>query len=114
MNVKSVTCATKGCGYSPFPMEVGHYQRATRTHESFKCPQGHDNFFASESDLEALERKNRTLCKDNQRLSRIIDEQVGRCPWILCVFEAQDRQGLRTHMRARHGMPTLAAVEEVA
>ncbi len=114
MKIVSITCATENCGNSPFPLEEGHYRRARRTHENFYCPQGHSNYYDSESDLEKLTRINRGLRRDITRYQQTIADQIGHCPWIQCDFEARDQQGLRTHMRARHGMPTLAAVEEVA
>lgn len=124
METVAVTCYHPGCGYSPFPMEEGYHNRCRHTHETFICPGGHRQHFAQET---AEERTIRTLRADLdwaknrathwQNEWRIQVERVAHplCPWPGCDFQGNGMNGLRSHMRARHGMPTLAAVEaEVA
>jgi hypothetical protein len=116
MQVKEVVCCYEGCGYSPFPMEEGFFDRAKRTHEFWTCPAGHRQHFASET-LE--ERRIRELRAEVERVTELAQsyrKQLAHpwCPWVGCEFQAASLTGLQTHLRARHGMPTLAAVSEVA
>lgn len=112
MDVHWITCATKSCGYSPFPMESGFYKRAHRTHEDFRCPTGHINFYPGESDLEALERQLKAAKSNAEWWKAQARRDKRRCPWVECYFEGKTVEGLGNHMRAKHGMPTFAEARE--
>jgi hypothetical protein len=114
VNIVEVTCGAKGCGYSPFPMEEGFYKRCVRTHETWYCPGGHARAYLGKT---AEEEKIERLLRDNDRLLVTIADlrEALNHPWCLwpgCEFRATGTAGLRTHMRAKHGMPTLATVQE--
>lgn len=91
--------------------------RLRRTHEFFRCPAGHDQHFGGET---AQERTIRELKERVAKLEHTITwqrEETDRlrmerweCRWSGCEFEGKNLAGLRTHMRAVHGMPALALV----
>ena len=125
MKIVEVSCGKKGCGYSPFPMEENYYDRVRRTGETWYCPGGHPRCYnggRSKEEIQADEIAQ--LEKRVEHLRRNLDWQVTYrhekeaerwiCRWTGCEFQAANLHGLRTHMRATHGMPTLAVVEAEA
>ena len=113
------TCIYKGCGYSPFPMEANYYERCRKTGETFRCPAGHQMVYNGGLTRDQKRIKELTSelsfwkeTAEDYRLQR--DKALRACQWIQCGFHASDRAGLHTHMRARHGMPTLAEVAEAS
>ena len=118
MEIVQITCATPGCGYSPFPMEEGYYQRAKRTHEHFLCPAGHSNaFLAATKEERIIKEQGKSILALRQRVRRLelaLVEAHSDCPWIECEFIGATPGGLRTHLRAAHGMPTLAMAAEAS
>lgn len=118
MNTVSITCYQKGCGYSPFPMEKGFYERARRTHESWHCPAGHAQHFAGESDEDRLERENKHLRRERDRWQANYERawrDARICPWPTCrEYVYSSRDSLYDHMRRAHGMPTVALVREAS
>lgn len=115
--VEWVTCYKAGCGYSPFPMERGLYDRCVETHEDFICPNGHRQQFAGESQRERAGRLERRI--EHYRLVIVdlrdmLNQARCRCPWTGCGFQSTSEQGRSTHMQRMHGMPTLAALEEAS
>jgi hypothetical protein len=115
--VEWATCPTKNCGYSPFPMDKGYRDRVKRTGERFICPAGHGIVFnggltADQKRIEELTREIVWYKADNEQLRDIRRRLEVTCQWIECGFMASSQAGLHTHMRARHGMPALAALRE--
>lgn len=115
METELTQCATAGCGHSPFPLSSAFVARARRTGETFFCPAGHSLHFG-----EGTEAQQRRRIKDLEiRLEEAFAEKtlISRtCPWVGCPFVAAsgdewNRAPLHTHMRAIHGMPTLAEVK---
>lgn len=92
-----------------------------KTGETFYCPNGHDLSFnggrtADQKRIEELERDLRRTRESRDNYKERLDIAVRTCPWVGCAFVAAeaptwDRRALHTHMRARHGMPTLAVVQ---
>jgi hypothetical protein len=119
VRIVEVTCGVSGCGYSPFPMEENYHARVQRTGEWFRCPAGHNIHY--NQGLTADQKRIKALESDLAFWKEMADDYRGQrdlavrsCQWIECGFVAKDWTGLRTHMRARHGMPTLAAVQEAS
>lgn len=114
------TCYRSGC-HGRVCLAAAVYRRAQETHEIFYCSAGHGQHFIAETDKE---RTIRELRQEVERLNRRVgwrDEEIERlrserwvCRWSGCEFEGADDRGLRTHMRARHGMPTLGLVRSEA
>jgi hypothetical protein len=119
MTVVEVTCYKDGCGYSPFPMSAAYNARCRRTGESFICPAGHSQFYnggltADQKRIKELERRVEGLKEYNEQLRETQRRLTVTCQWIECGFMASSEAGLHTHMRARHGMPALAALREAS
>lgn len=111
---ETLTCPTEGCGYSPFPMDAGFMARARKTHETFYCPAGHSQYFAGKSKEEKLADEIASLERRIVDYRERLEEAQRSCRWIECFFVGATRQGLHQHMRAVHGMPTLAQVAEAS
>lgn len=124
-----VSCAKSGCA-NVMCLTDEVEARLRETHESFYCPMGHNNYFPAktraEKRIEELEREvgrlNRRIGWEREQAERMV-QAAGMCPWPGCEFATEhvtfrfdsfDLSALRTHMRAAHGMPTLAAVEAKA
>lgn len=125
MKIVEVSCGKAGCGYSPFPMEENYYNRVKRTGETWYCPGGHPRCYNKGKTREEIQRETISrLEKQVDHLRRNVNNQVRWrheaeaerwiCRWTGCGFWGANLHGLRTHMRASHGMPTLAQIEEVA
>jgi hypothetical protein len=118
MNTVDVQCATARCGHSPFPISAAFDQRARKTHETFYCPAGHALHFGGETEQEkeirVLKGQLRSADTDRDYWRRRAKRLEVTCQWIACGFEAKDLAGLHTHMRARHAMPSWAALEAEA
>lgn len=111
-----ITCATSGCGYSPFPQEAGFNRRARQSHELFYCPAGHGNYYAQKSDVEQLQDRVAELKRELDDARFELSRAERSCPWIACGFVAAagdrwDQRALWSHLRQVHGMPTLVEVE---
>lgn len=119
METEPIQCATAGCGYSPFPMTTAFVARARRTGETFFCPAGHSLHFGEGSDGRERRKLRERLEDLEGRLRQVLFEKTvlsRTCPWVGCPFIAAsgdewNRAPLHTHMRAIHGMPTLAEVK---
>ena len=105
-------CSRKGCGHSPFPISVAFLKRARRTHETFYCPAGHSQWYPGESDIERLELKLKKAESSAAWFKAQADRNTQKCPWVQCYFMGKTVDGLGTHLRAAHGMPTQAEVTE--
>jgi hypothetical protein len=119
VNTVAITCCVEGCGYSPFPMERGFYDRALHTHEFWHCPAGHSQHFVGETDQQKrhrleVERLNQQIANWRRHAEAL--EALGRtCPWPTCrEYVYSSRDSLYEHMRRTHGMPTLALVREAS
>ena len=119
MQIVTITCCEPGCGYSPFPMEQGFYNRAQETHEWWTCPTGHKQHFVGESDKDRqhrleVERLERRIADWEGAYNRVSAESR-RCPWPTCRdYVYASRDSMFEHMRRIHGMPLLAAVREAS
>ena len=108
----TLMCPRSGCGHSPFPVTVAFERRARRTHETFYCPAGHPQGFSGESDLERLKRRLKKAESSAAWFKAQAERNTRKCPWIQCYFMGKTVEGLGTHLRAAHGMPTWAEVAE--
>jgi hypothetical protein len=115
MKTVEVSCAWEKCGYSPFPMEAGFYDRAQKNKETFYCPAGHANIFSGKpwrEEKQTLKRRIELL-KEERTFYKDQSLRAWRtCPWPECDFVASsgnswDRRPLWNHMRAKHSMPAL-------
>lgn len=118
-DVAWITCATAGCGHSPFPIDKQFEQRARETHESFYCPAGHSLSWKIES---RKERNHRLVVEQLKRESRSWEagyyrerREARRCPWPTCrTYVYASRDSMYEHMRRIHDMPILAAVRDAS
>ncbi len=111
MDTELVTCATAGCGHSPFPMSSGFIDRARETHEWFSCPAGHGLSFHGESTTETAARRLKAAKTSRDYWKNRADRLERTGPWNGCespVFVSV--QGLQSHMRQIHQMPSWAAL----
>jgi hypothetical protein len=121
VDVVSVQCADCGVIFG-IPSDIEPNRR--RDHKSFYCPNGHSQFFPSESDVERAERllkeeqarHQRTIARENEErkarekaernLKRVKDRvNAGVCPECNRTF-----QNLARHMHCKHGTGTDAKI----
>lgn len=107
----SITMVTEvciSCGI-PFGIPLNYRDRLKETHESFKCPNGHGQYYPGESEKEKLSRELRK--KENELAQKIaaniqLDNQLtkikkdlsnGKCP---CCGKTYKH--LANHMKNKH------------
>lgn len=122
--MSKIVCAEPACG-NVMCLDDAVEQRLRETHAHFYCPMGHSNYFPGKTEdekkIESLERtighlKNRVEYRDD--IIERMQVAAGRCPWPGCEFHTEhvtwnygwDLRPLAAHLRASHGMPTVASV----
>lgn len=115
MSHETHRCARAGCS-NDICLDPATVKRLRESHATFYCPLGHHNYFPDKTDQEKeLERLREQLDWAERRIQwrdDDLDRARTNCIWTGCSFTAKSHNGLLTHMRATHGMPTLAAVRE--
>lgn len=120
---EEIACYRNGCGQ----IIVAHtdvLSRWRRTGETFHCPGGHAQCFnggktADQKRIVALEAEVERLrgrmewWREREEETR---RELHRCRWTGCTYQADtadryDFRALWSHMRAAHGMPSLAALQ---
>lgn len=112
INVRWITCYKANCGSSPYPVATAFDDRCQDTHERFHCPQGHGQSYYGETKEEKLKKRVEVLQRDLDYARDRISIVARTCPWVVCDMILTNTQGLGQHMRAIHGMPTLAQIRE--
>lgn len=111
-----LTCCVNGCGMT-FAVPVWFVERRRGDHEWWYCPNGHRQYFVSESDSEKLRRElasaNGNLKYTRERLEtekRSTAAQKGQKTRILnrvkagiCPFCSRRFDSLGLHVQAEHG-----------
>ncbi len=114
-------CYVEGCG----EVIVAHRdidRRRRRTGETFHCPAGHrQHYIVGKTDeqkrIESLQAEVKRLTRRSDHARKRAERAWRTCPWVGCEFVAAsgtgwDRRPLHSHMRAAHGMPTVAEVRD--
>lgn len=124
---RAFACATKGC-QATIHLHHDIEARLRRTHESFYCPAGHENYFPGKTDeekkVEQIERsRDRFREMWHEALDRVEDFKIDvrTCPFE-CGYRVKRKQlpesirwALQLHLMEEHGaqMPE-PVVEEAA
>ena len=103
-----IACATEKCGHT-ICMKPEVQARYRRTHETYRCPAGHANYYPAETDEEKdLRRAKATLNRwrelwDRERAEHNAARKLARtCPLCGMVIP-RTRRHLPEHLRTVHG-----------